>query len=130
MAEPRVILIVDDDHEVVGSLQSFLETKGYRVLTARDGQAGLELARRNRPDVVVVDMMMPKKSGFAVLGALKNRADEGPKVIMITANQGRQHRDYAEILGADDYLHKPFGLDRLLASVERLCPPNPESASN
>ena len=130
MAKPKVILIVDDDHEIVGGLQSLLETKGYHVLTARDGQAGIELARQARPDVVVVDMVMPKKSGFAVLGALKTKADEGPKVIIITANEGRQHRDYAEILGADDYLNKPFGLDRFLESVERLCAANADPASN
>src|SRR5439155_4049664 len=99
MPEPKGILIVDDDREIVGSLQSLLENKGYRVLTARDGQAGLELAQSTRPDVVVVDMMMPKKSGFAVLDALKSQSEEGPKVIMITANAGRRHRDYAEILG-------------------------------
>ena len=74
------------------------------------------------PDLVIVDMMMPKKSGFLVLEKLKSRGG-GPPIIMITANEGSRHRAYAEMLGADDYIRKPFAMDKLLESVERLCPP-------
>src|SRR5262245_33055975 len=122
MAASKTILLVDDDREVLHGLQTLLETKGYRVLTANDGHAGLELAATALPDLVVLDMMMPKKSGFLVLATLKNRDAANPKVIMMTANDGNRHRDYAEMLGVDDYLHKPFPLDHFLASVERLCP--------
>lgn len=117
----KTVLVVDDDREILGSLQAVLETKGYRVLTARDGQAGLALAQSDSVDLVVVDMMMPKQSGFVVLDTLKGRGAPGPKVIMMTANQGSRHRAYAELLGVDDYLHKPFGLEQFLACVERVC---------
>ena len=122
MATPRTVLLVDDDADIVSARRAVLERRGYRVLTAGDGNAGLAAAEREAPDLVVVDMMMPKKSGFLVLEKLKGRGG-GPPVVMITANEGSRHRAYAEALGADDYLRKPFAMDRLLESVTRLCPP-------
>jgi DNA-binding response OmpR family regulator len=120
MTVSKTILLVDDDQEIVGNLQAALEAKGYQVLTAPDGAAGLALAQERHPDLVVVDMMMPKQSGFAVLDQLK-QGSGSPKVMMMTANEGNRHRIYAEFLGVDDYLCKPFALDCFLASVERLC---------
>jgi DNA-binding response OmpR family regulator len=121
MAE-KTILIVDDDRDLVAGLKTLLETKGYRIVAAHDGAAGLTVAEETRPDLVIVDMMMPKKSGFLVLEALKRSPGEGPKVIMMTANEGARHRAYAEMLGVDDYLRKPFAMEKLLESVARLCP--------
>src|SRR5579864_601174 len=120
MADTKTILLVDDDPEIVAALRTFLEGKGYRVLTAGDGNAGLAVAERENPQLVVVDMMMPKKSGFLVLEKLKSRPENKPKVIMITANEGSRHRAYAEMLGVDDYIRKPFPLDKLLERVEEL----------
>lgn len=122
MAAGKTILVVDDDQEIQGSLRTILEKKGYRVVTASDGNMGLALAERESPDLVVVDMMMPKKSGFLVLETLKNRKGASPRIIMITANEGSRHQAYAEMLGVDDYLRKPFDLNDFLASVQRLCP--------
>jgi DNA-binding response OmpR family regulator len=122
MADTKTILLVDDDPDILGAMRSFLEKHGYRVLTAADGNLGLAAAERQAPDLVIVDMMMPKQSGFLVLQKLRARPDGGPRVIMITANEGSRHRAYAEILGVDDYIRKPFALDRLLESVQRLCP--------
>jgi DNA-binding response OmpR family regulator len=68
----------------------------------------------------VVDMMMPKKSGFLVLEKLKSRPETAPRVVMITANEGTRHRAYAEMLGVDDYLRKPFAMDKFLETIERL----------
>lgn len=121
MADPRTILLVDDDAEVLGAMRAVLERRGYRVVTAADGNAGLAAAEREGPDLVVVDMMMPRQSGFLVLEKLKGRGG-GPPVIMITANEGSRHRAYAETLGADDYIRKPFAMDKFLESVGRLCP--------
>jgi DNA-binding response OmpR family regulator len=101
-----------------------LDRRGYRTLTANDGNLGLAVAEREAPELVIVDMMMPKKSGFLVLETLKRRPG-GPPIIMITGNEGSRHRAYAESLGVDDYLRKPFDLEQLLASVERLCPIEP-----
>jgi DNA-binding response OmpR family regulator len=122
MAATKTILLVDDDPEIVGAMRLILEKQGYRVVTAGDGNMGLAVAEREAPDLVVVDMMMPKKSGFLVLEKLKGRKLEAPRVIMITANEGSRHRAYAEMLGVDDYLRKPFAMDRLVESVRRLCP--------
>jgi len=120
MAESKTILLVDDDPEIVAALRTVLQQKGYRVVTASDGNAGLAVAERERPDLVIVDMMMPKKSGFLVLEKLKSRPESAPRVMMITANEGSRHRAYAEMLGVDDYLRKPFAMDKLLESVATL----------
>jgi DNA-binding response OmpR family regulator len=118
----KTILLVDDDQEILYAMRAMLENKGYRVLTASDGNAGLNVAEREKPDLVIVDMMMPKKSGFLVLEKLKSRKQELPRVIMITANEGGRHRAYAEMLGVDDYIRKPFAMDRLLETVRKLFP--------
>jgi DNA-binding response OmpR family regulator len=118
----KTILLVDDDQELLAGLRTVLEGKGYRVLTAEDGNMGLALAERDAPALVIVDMMMPKKSGFLVLEKLKGRPSASPRVIMMTANEGQRHRAYAERLGVDDYICKPFDMDRMLESVQRLCP--------
>ena len=122
MASAPTILIIDDDRDFVHGLQAVLEGKGYHVVTAYDGAAGLAAAERERPDLVIVDMMMPKKSGFLVLEGLKAKDAATPKVIMMTANEGARHHAYAEMLGVDDYLRKPFAVDQFLASVQQLCP--------
>jgi DNA-binding response OmpR family regulator len=121
MADSKTVLVVDDDSDIRSAVSTLLERKGYRVLTAADGNMGLAVAERESPHLVIVDMMMPKKSGFLVLEKLKSRAG-GPKVIMITANEGSRHRAYAEVLGVDEYIRKPFDFNKLLESVQRLCP--------
>jgi DNA-binding response OmpR family regulator len=122
MTPRKTILLVDDDPEVLSAIQTAVEKQGYRVLTASDGNMGLAIAEREGPDLVIVDMMMPKRSGFLVVEKLKQRPGQGPRIIMITANEGTRHQAYAEALGVDDYLRKPFALERLLESVQRLCP--------
>jgi DNA-binding response OmpR family regulator len=122
MAAPKTILLVDDDPVVLTAMRTVLQRKGYRVVTADDGNAGLAAAEREAPDLVVLDMMMPQKSGFLVLEKIKARPGTPPPVIMVTANEGNRHQAYAEALGVDDYIRKPFAMDRLLASVQRLCP--------
>ena len=122
MATVKTILLIDDDHEILNAMRLVLEKGGYRVLTAVDGNMGLAVAEREGPDLVVVDMMMPKKSGFLVVEKLKGRNRTAPRVIMITANEGSRHRAYAEMLGVDDYIRKPFAMDRLLESIGKWCP--------
>jgi DNA-binding response OmpR family regulator len=121
MAVAPTVLLVDDDAEILSAMETVLARRGYHVLTAYDGNMGLALAERESPDLVICDMMMPKKSGFLVLETLKARKG-GPKVIMITANEGSRHKAYAEMLGADDYVRKPFEMAKLLEAAERLCP--------
>jgi DNA-binding response OmpR family regulator len=114
------ILLVDDDAEIVESMRTVLESRGYQILVARDGNQGLVVAEGEEPDLVVLDMMMPKRSGFLVLEKLRRSRPNPMRVIMITANEGSRHKAYAEMLGVDDYIRKPFAMDRLLESVDRL----------
>jgi DNA-binding response OmpR family regulator len=114
------ILLVDDDREIVESMKIALESSGYNVVVARDGNQGLAMAEREDPDLVILDMMMPKRSGFLVLEKLRRTRPVPVRVIMITANEGSRHKAYAEVLGVDDYIRKPFAMDRLLDSVDRL----------
>ena len=114
------ILLVDDDHEIVETMQIALEAKGYEILVARDGNQGLALVEREDPDLVILDMMMPKRSGFLVLEKLRRSRPVPTRIIMITANEGSRHKAYAEMLGVDDYIRKPFAIEKLIDSVSRL----------
>ncbi len=114
------ILLVDDDYEIVESLRMALEAKGYTLIVARDGNQGLAMVEREDPDLMILDMMMPKRSGFLVLEKLRRSRPEPLRVIMITANEGSRHKAYAEMLGVDDYIRKPFPMARLIESVTRL----------
>jgi len=118
--QQRTILVVDDDHEIAESMRTILENKGFRVLVARDGNAGLMIAERENPDLLVLDMMMPKKSGFLVLEKLRGRPGGLIPTIMITGNEGSRHRAYAEMLGVRDYIRKPFAMEKLVRSVEKV----------
>jgi DNA-binding response OmpR family regulator len=120
MAQSKRILLVDDDQEIVESMRLALEASGYQIMIARDGNQGLAMAEREDPDLVILDMMMPKRSGFLVLEKLRRTRRIPIRVIMITANEGSRHKAYAEMLGVDDYIRKPFPMDRLLESVNRL----------
>jgi DNA-binding response OmpR family regulator len=119
-AKKKRILLVDDDQEIVESMKIALAAKGYEILVARDGNQGLAMAERDEPSLVILDMMMPKRSGFLVLEKLRRTQKDPMRVIMITANEGSRHKAYAEMLGVDDYIRKPFAMDKLLESVERL----------
>jgi len=78
------------------------------------------MVERDDPDLLILDMMMPRRSGFLVLEKVRRTRPVPLRVIMITANEGNRHKAYAEILGVDDYIRKPFAMDRLLESVDRL----------
>lgn len=122
----KTILIVDDDPEIVESVKIALQSEGYTVFYARDGNQGLALAERENPDLIILDMMMPKRSGFLVLEKLRRTRRIPIRIIMVTANEGNRHKSYAETLGVDDYIRKPFAMDRLLDSVNRLLGQNTE----
>jgi DNA-binding response OmpR family regulator len=116
----KKILVVDDDVEIIESVRYALEGAGHEVVIARDGNQGLALAERENPDLIILDMMMPKRSGFLVLEKLRRLRDEPLPVIMITGNEGSRHKAYAELLGVSDYIRKPFAMDRLIEAVKRL----------
>jgi DNA-binding response OmpR family regulator len=120
MSAHKTVLLVDDDNDIIESMRTVLESRGYRVMVARDGNAGLTVAERENPDLIVLDMMMPKKSGFLVLEKLKGRPGGLIPTIMITGNEGSRHRAYAEMLGVRDYIRKPFAMEKLVKSVEQI----------
>ncbi len=116
----KKILIVDDDVEIIESVRYALEGAGHEVVVARDGNQGLALFERENPDLMILDMMMPKRSGFLVLERIRRSRETPLPVIMITGNEGSRHKAYAELLGVNDYIRKPFPMDRLLESVSNL----------
>jgi DNA-binding response OmpR family regulator len=118
MADQKIILIVDDDFDLSDGIRAVLETQGHKVLQARDGQQGQQLIYQQRPDLVILDMMMPRKGGYPVLEHFRDKKD-APPIIMITANEGSRHKAYAEYLGVIDYIRKPFAMERLLEAVEK-----------
>ena len=128
-ATSKTILLVDDDAEIVDTMRTVLENRGYRIIVARDGNAGLTVAERESPDLLVLDMMMPKKSGFLVLEKLKGRPGGLIPTIMITANEGSRHRAYAEFLGVRDYIRKPFAMEKLVKSIEKILGPSPRGGA-
>jgi DNA-binding response OmpR family regulator len=126
----KSILIVDDDPDVVTAITMALSDQGATVHSAVDGTQAVDINEKEKPDLVVLDMMLPKRSGFLVLERIKKGKAKGakPRVIMITGNLGSRHKTYAETLGVDDYINKPFRMDRLLQSIEKVLlgpvPPN------
>jgi DNA-binding response OmpR family regulator len=116
------ILLVDDDSDILTSMQAAFEPTGATVETASNGNKAVELAERNQPDLIVLDMMLPGRSGFLVLEKVKAKKPRTAKpfVIMITGNQGGRHKMYAETLGVSEYFNKPVKMDKLISTAERL----------
>jgi DNA-binding response OmpR family regulator len=116
--EKKTILICDDDRELVDGLRYLLEGQGFRVIVAHDGVAGKTLITQQKPDLVLLDMMMNRMGGYPVLEHFKGKAD-APPFIMMTANEGSRHKAYAEFLGVIEYLRKPFASEKLLEAVAK-----------
>ena len=117
------VLIVDDDAEIVESIAATLRSRGMQVSTASDGNQGIAYAETKSPDLVILDLMMPRRSGFLVLERLRQNSETQMPIIMITGNEGMRHRKYAELLGVNDYIQKPFTMDRLLQAVASILDP-------
>ena len=111
------ILIVEDEPDMVAGLKDNFEFEGYEVATAADGQTGLEQARTLKPDLVVLDVMLPKLSGLEVCKTLRGEGYSGP-ILMLTARGQEIDKVVGLELGADDYVTKPFSIRELLARVK------------
>ncbi|MDX2146896.1 MAG: response regulator [Planctomycetota bacterium] len=107
------VLIVDDDPDVQESIDAAFQSEGALTQVVGDGNEAVRVCREDPPDLVVLDMMLPKRSGFLVLERIKGN-ENSPVVIMVTANEGRRHQAYAQSLGVDRYLIKPVPLARLI----------------
>jgi DNA-binding response OmpR family regulator len=113
------ILVVEDNPDLAFGLRNNLEIEGYEVVVAADGPGGLEEARACRPDLVVLDLMLPGLDGFRVLRTLREEGSRVP-VLLLTARGDESDKVRGLRLGADDYVTKPFGVLELLARVEAL----------
>lgn len=117
---PPRVLLVDDDREILEAVRFAMESQGYEVHVAHDGNQGIAKAESVFPDLLIVDMMMPRRSGFLVLEQLSQTYPKPLPSIMVTANEGERHRTYAKLLGARDYIIKPFVMDQLLEVARRV----------
>ena len=115
------VLIVDDEVQLVTMVQMRLEANGYEVITANDGEEGLQKAKDENPDLIMLDVMMPKMDGYKVCGLLKNdmRYSKIP-VILFTARAQQDDKEVGGEVGADAYITKPFEPPVLLAKIEEL----------
>ena len=118
MADQKTSLLVDDDRELIDGLRALLEKQGYTVIQANDGHQAKTVIYNQKPDLVILDMMMPRMGGYPVLEHFRGKTDV-PPIIMITANEGSRHKAYAEFLGVVDYIRKPFAMERLLEAVNK-----------
>ncbi|MGE5607666.1 MAG: response regulator [Bacillota bacterium] len=128
--EGKRVLLVDDDNDILVSMQAAFEPTGAIIETAANGNKAVELAEKNEPDLVILDMMLPGRSGFLVLERIKAKKPRGAKpfVIMITGNPGKRHQMFAESLGVSQYFTKPVKLDKLVSTAEKLLGVAPASA--
>lgn len=115
----QTVLIVDDDREVLEAIDQAMQAEGALTQTCQDGNTAVRICESDPPQLVVLDMMLPKRSGFLVLEKVK-RLPDPPSVIMITANEGKRHQQYAESLGVDGYLLKPVRLERLITMAQQM----------
>lgn len=114
----RTVLVVDDEPTLVATLRYGLEREGYRVVTAGDGEAALNLARSDHPDLLILDLMLPKLDGLQVCRLL--RREMSVPILMLTARGEEVDKVVGLELGADDYVTKPFSMRELLARVKAL----------
>ncbi|MGH7295792.1 MAG: response regulator transcription factor [Polyangiaceae bacterium] len=126
-APRRRVLVVEDDASITLGLRINLEAEGYGVLTAEDGERGLEIARSDPPDLIILDVMLPKLNGFQVLQTLRREGRTMP-IIILSARTGEMDKVTGLELGAEDYVAKPFSLAELLARVRGALRRGPRAA--
>jgi DNA-binding response OmpR family regulator len=125
----RRVLVIEDDSSIALGLRINLESEGYEVLSAEDGEAGLTMARENQPDLVILDVMLPKLNGFQVLQTVRREGLMMP-IIVLSARTGEMEKVTGLELGAEDYVAKPFSLAELLARVRAALRRGPRAPEN
>ena len=128
MDEKKRVLIVDDEKNIVNILKFNLQKEGYDTLEAYDGEAGLQLALQENPDLILLDVMLPKMIGWDVCKKLRETGSSIP-VIILTAREEEEDKVLGLEIGADDYITKPFStrelMARVKANIRRSCSPVP-----
>ncbi len=119
MPEPKKILVVDDEQQLALAVKIRLQSHGYQVVTANNGQAALEIAAAEKPDLVLLDVLMPVMDGYSCLREMNTRFGRGKLPIIILTARDRM-KDLFELEGVEDYVIKPFDHEDLLVRVERV----------
>jgi DNA-binding response OmpR family regulator len=119
MSKPKSVLIIEDDESLMLGLEENLSVAGYRVLTARNGPDGLKLALERRPDLVLLDVMLPGVSGYEICRSLREKKLPAP-IVMLTARKEEFDKLTGFEMGADDYVTKPFSVRELLARIKAI----------
>lgn len=115
------VLIVDDEQDLVETLKFRLEAKGYEVISAFDGQEGLDKAHKEKPDVIILDLMLPKMDGYKICRLLKFDANyKKIPIVMFTARAQEEDKEMGYKMGANAYITKPFEPNVLIAKIEEL----------
>ena len=117
--QPFRVLIIDDDDNIRETLQVALTAEGYEVIVASDGAEGLIRVERDAPDLVILDLVMPKRSGFLIAERLNNYQGRKPTLIMMTGLLDENHKQAAKACGVDAFVNKPFDIDSLLETIQR-----------
>jgi CheY-like chemotaxis protein len=112
------ILVVDDDPAITEVIELALVSRGYDVVTATDGAEGLRRAEQEAPDLVLLDVVMPRRSGLMMLERIRQWQPGGPRVILMTGNDEPRHREFAQSRGAAAFFAKPFDIDALVEAVD------------
>ncbi len=116
----QTILVAEDSPTTRRKIAGILEDQGYHVLTAEDGQQAIELTREHHPELVVLDIVLPKKNGYQVCRSIKSDPDLAIKVMIVTSKAMEKDRIWSQRQGADGYLAKPVDPDKLIDLVETL----------
>ena len=118
--EQKTILIADDEVDIVETLKFVLETEGFNVITAYDGEEALKSAKEFMPDLMLLDVMMPKINGYKVSRLLKfDKKFQNIPILMVTARSQEEDKLIGEETGADEYITKPFDLDDVVKTVQK-----------
>ena len=120
MSDKKTVLIVDDEHDIVETLQFILETEGINCIVAYDGEDALNKAKTEKPDLIILDVMLPKINGYKVCRLLKFDAKyKNIPILMVTARSQEEDKAIGEETGADEYITKPFNIVELAETVKQ-----------
>jgi len=119
MADPKKIIVADDEQQLALAVKIRLQSKGYQVMTASDGRQALELAEQEKPDLIILDVLMPVMDGYSCLRELNTRFGRGKIPVIILTARDRM-KDLFELEGIEDYVIKPFDHEDLLVRIDRV----------